>query len=321
MITIPVRVCGDHWVNPDEVKQQLEKIAGKDTVILDLQSEGPSLYSLGIADTIDDYCQKYQISAKNIYVENWSNRAEPVDYTIVNAHDISHFFSYSKNYWIDNVPESTHQNTFGYFIGRRSIPRAVIMYQLNHTYSSGILFSCLKNKSDMPWIHPGSQVEKLQDWLTQSQQKDFCSWWETDPINSIDNHFFEDSYNTTMNTNVDLLKFYQDFDIELVSESYTRGSSFFPTEKTVRPLMAAKPMIVYGPSRYLQRLRMLGFKTYSSLWDEKYDQFEGPARWEAMRLVIDSIMTLYSEDRLSIIAEAQEIANYNRQHLASLINI
>ena len=320
MITIPVRVCGDYWVNPAEVNQQLEKIAGKDSVILDLQFEGPSLYSLGIAATVNDYCQKYQLSAKNIYIENWSNRAEPVDYTVVNSHVISHFFSHSKNYWIDSIPESTHQHKFGYFIGRRSIPRAVIMYQLNHKYSSGILFSCLKNKSDMPWMYPGPQVEKLQDWLTQHQQKDFCSWWETDPVDSIDNHFFEDSYNTTMNTNIDLLKFYRDFDIELVSESYTRGSSFFPTEKTVRPIMAAKPILVYGPANYLENLRKLGFETYSKSWDESYDLLEGPARWRAMQKLIDKIMDMNTDEYKEMIEQATEIAIRNRKHLSGIVN-
>ena len=104
-----------------------------------------------------------------------------------------------------------------------------------------------------------------------------------------------------------------------MAESYTRGITFFPTEKTVRPLMAAKPFLVYGPKNYLENLHKLGFKTYQSLWDESYDCYEGPARWNAMKLVINSIMTLYSEDRLSILQQAQKIAEYNRKHLASII--
>jgi hypothetical protein len=172
----------------------------------------------------------------------------------------------------------------------------------------------------MPWMYPGPQVEKLQDWLTQHQQKDFCSWWETDPVDSIDNHFFEDSYNTTMNTNIDLLKFYRDFDIELVSESYTRGSSFFPTEKTVRPIMAAKPILVYGPANYLENLRKLGFETYSKSWDESYDLLEGPARWRAMQKLIDKIMDMNTDEYKEMIEQATEIAIRNRKHLSGIVN-
>jgi hypothetical protein len=323
MVTIPIRVCGDYWVNPAEVRLQLDAIAASDLITLDLQFEGPGLDCLGVINMINNYCYKYQINPSAILVNNWCNNQETVSYTVVNPHQHSHFFSRSKDYWIDAIPKITHKNVFGYFIGRRSIPRAVIMYQLHQKYHSRILFSCLVNASDAPWLQPGQGIhlEHLEDWLDKDLHKDFCDWWETDPIASVDNHRFEDSYIDTMNTNLDLLKFYQDFDIELVSESYTRGLSFFPTEKTVRPIMASKPILVYGPVGYLKNLQKMGFKTYDKIWDEDYDCLEGPARWQLMQQVIDKIMNMSRTEYKQMIDQANKIAQQNRNHLINIIKI
>jgi len=321
MITIPIRVCGDHWINPDEVAAELDQIAGNDRIILDLQAEGPGLTSLGIVDLIDEYCSKHYIDPKTIFIDNWANNTESVPYTVINLHIRSHFFLRSQQYWLNSIPESTHQYVFGYFIGRRTIPRAVSMYQLHRAYKQRILFSCLKSKLDAPWKYPGSGIhlECLEDWLPQDQHNEFCAWWDTDPISSIDNHLFEDSYIPDMNTNLDLLQSYKDFDIELVAESYTRGLSFFPTEKTVRPLMAAKPILVQGPAGYLENLQKLGFETYGNVWNESYDHLEGPARWKAMQEIINTIMNMHTVEYKEMVTQASEIAIRNRNYLSNMV--
>jgi hypothetical protein len=321
MITIPVRVCGDYWSNPEEVSAQLALAAGQTPITLDLQFEGPCLDSLGVCKIIDKYCDQYQISPVEILIKRWDNTVEPVEYTVIDPPIISSFVAASRRYWQDSLPTNTHENVFGFFIGRRSIPRAVIMYDLYRTWGSQNLLSCLSNPNDMPWLltETGINLDYLDQWLPQDQQKNFVDWWATDPIPSIDQHIFANQYNKDYNTNWDLIQHYYKFDIELVAESYTRGKSFFPTEKTIRPISAAKPMLVYGPKNFIKRLRNIGFKSYSAIWDESYDQLEGVARWQAIRQVIDTIMTLYPEDRISILQEAQKIADYNRQHLSTLL--
>jgi hypothetical protein len=75
-----------------------------------------------------------------------------------------------------------------------------------------------------------------------------------------------------------LRRWYSIFDIELVAETYCHGDTFFVTEKTVRPIVAGKSMMVYGPQNYLARLRDLGFQTWNHIWDETYDQLTGALR-------------------------------------------
>jgi hypothetical protein len=192
-----------------------------------------------------------------------------------------------------------------------------------HTYGSKNLLSCLKTKMDQPWRNPGKGVnlDLLDAWLPYNQHKKFIEWWDTSPIDSIDQHYFWDQYHPGANTNYDIVKHYHLFDVEIVAESYTYGSSFFPTEKTVRPIMAAKPMIVYGPEKFMARLRLLGFETYGDCWDESYDHLEGPARWQAIRKIIDSIMQMDTDSRRSLILESNKIAQRNRQHLAKIIKL
>jgi hypothetical protein len=320
MLTIPVRVCGDTWTNPEEVHSLLSKAAGKETVVLDLQAEGPSLRKLYIDRTIDSYCKQYQIPPDQIHIINWSNTGEVIPYTISNSHLRSHFFGRSHQYWIDQLPESTHRCVFGFFLGRKTIPRSVIMYYLWHTYRRQVLLSSMETRIPLPWVKEpmGYNLEKIKDWSKQIDYREFCTWWNSNPISSLDNYFVHDQYSPDYNTNQSLLSFYPTFDIEIVAESYTLGDTFFPTEKTVRPIMAAKPIIVYGPVGFLAGLRKLGFETYGSLWSEEYDKHEYVNRWVSMKQVIDGIMSMSPEDRTELIAKATEIAMRNRQHLEKL---
>ena len=59
--------------------------------------------------------------------------------------------------------------------------------------------------------------------------------------------------------------------MDIVVETYVSGQSFFPTEKTLRPIIAQTPFIVMGPKGYLANLRRMGFMTFGQWWDESYD--------------------------------------------------
>ena len=130
-------------------------------------------------------------------------------------------------------------------------------------------------------------------------------------VASLDGHRVRDQYLPEYNTNLSLLDHYHRFDIEIVCEAYCRGPCFFPTEKTVRPLLFRKPIMVYGPRYFLRNLRSLGFSTWSSIWDESYDELEGLSRWLAMRAQIDLLATC--SDFSQLLADMQAILIHNQQ--------
>ena len=59
--------------------------------------------------------------------------------------------------------------------------------------------------------------------------------------------------------------------INIVTETTFCGEELFISEKIVKPILAFQPFIVLGPYGYLKELKKLGFKTFDSIWDERYD--------------------------------------------------
>jgi hypothetical protein len=115
------------------------------------------------------------------------------------------------------------------------------------------------------------------------------------------------------------LNYYDRFAIELVCETYTIGNTFFPTEKTIRPIMAGKPVLVYGPQYFLARLRTMGFQTYSTLWDETYDLYSGAERWQRIQAVMKSLNEKTQNERNQLLARVHAIALHNRQCLHNIV--
>jgi hypothetical protein len=184
----------------------------------------------------------------------------------------------------------------------------------------------MKNRNPNPWPQrkEGSvNLEILDQWIDPQDQPKVFDWISTCNISSLDNRSVQDQYTvpeqSSAECNQSLLTYYDQFHIELVCESYTIGDTFFPTEKTVRPLASGKPMLVYGPKNFLARLQSLGFKTYGDCWSENYDQFEGPERWQSIQKIINELIALPDFQRSQLIEQAQAITIYNRQHLAELI--
>jgi hypothetical protein len=50
-----------------------------------------------------------------------------------------------------------------------------------------------------------------------------------------------------------------------------------------------KPFIIFGSRNYLDYLHQLGFRTFSDFWDETYDGYEGPDRFNQILKLIDSL--------------------------------
>ena len=64
---------------------------------------------------------------------------------------------------------------------------------------------------------------------------------------------------------------YNDTKYNLVSETNDNNDEIFMTEKIWKPIMAQQPFVVHGNYLYLQKLREMGFKTFSAYFDEGYD--------------------------------------------------
>ena len=325
--TIVLEFSGDCWNNPTQFQTQLNQVPPGESVVLDMRSEGPSLQALGVCDVIDTWLRNRKQSPESVQLLRWSNPVEFVPYRLVKCSNPSHFFFMSKNYWIDVEPvfdQNSNINLFGLFIGRMTSARAVILYQSCVTRQN-IFVSKMTSPSLYPWqVNTQDEIDldQLSEWLSTNRQYRMFEWYDRYPVPSVDQKTVRDQFTTPesyADTNRSLLNHYGRFAIEIVCETYTMGNTFFPTEKTIRPIMACKPMLVYGPRYFLARLRTMGFQTYYDLWDESYDFYQGPERWRMIQEVMQSISEKTPDEQHQLLAKAHAIALHNRRHLHNIV--
>ena len=324
---IIVEFSGDRWNNPVQFQTQLDQVPLDESVVLDMRSEGPSLQALGVTDVINRWLHDRKQSPDSVQLQRWSNPVEFVPYQLNKCSKVSHFFFMCQNYWIDAEPaldqQLTYHNLFGLFVGRMTYARAVILHQCL-VGKQNIFVSKMSSPSPYPWqLNPQDEInlDCLTDWLSTNRQYRMFEWYDKYTIPSVDQMTVRDQFTTPdsyADTNRSLLAYYGRFAIEIVCETYTQGNTFFPTEKTIRPIMACKPVLVYGPQYFLARLRTLGFQTYHNLWDESYDLYQGVQRWRMIQQVMQSISEKTPDEQQQLLVKAHEIAQHNRQRLHNI---
>lgn len=332
-MNISIQVSGDCWYNQPEVEQLLADTPRNTDLVLDLNSEGPSLERLGVTGVIDAWLGQHNQDPATVTVTRWSNGAETIRYNTYMCSVPSHFWPMSGDYKVNPVadlPNSEH--LFGLFLGRGSISRNVILYQVCQQWADKFLISRLRSytpegtRVPEPWnIHNRTgwkMLESLGDWIPDNQHDQVIEWFRTTEFVSIDNRTIKDQFGDPVNHSIhnrSMLEHYHKFSIELVCETYTLGNTFFPTEKTVRPIMGTKPWLIYGAPGYINNLKLMGFKSFDSLWDESYDQLEGPARWIAIQKIINTLTKLTPASLHMLLEQAHQIALFNRQKLNAFL--
>jgi hypothetical protein len=318
MLTIPIALFGDYWTNPQEVEDKIRGADISESVYLDFQAEGVSVTAAGIVDRLLAICAETGRSTGTIKLINNPNIVEHTPFENINAtkqHNQpfrSHFLSGDllRDYWRDAPAVNSDARLFGLFIGRRTVARDMILRDCMEQPEK-FLFSMMHS---IIGVQTYDQQEVGQ-WVQTDDIEKFLQWRQKIKISSLDGKSITDQYRRFVpqpETNKTILDFYPQFRIEIVPETYTQGDTFFPTEKTARPIMAEKPMLVYGPRYFLRRLRDLyGFLTYSDHWDESYDDLEGPARWRAMWQVMQDVS-------LETLDSVHGIARHNRNTLEEM---
>ena len=285
MKTIIVRANGNSWVNSEQVIQQLKDTQPTDWVCFDTGAEGISLGHSGILDFINQWV-KDSGHPENRVIINSPNVYEKTKYQNINKAD-NHFLQLSGHYYTEVPPIDITATKFGFFIGRHTTERDFMATDIINNYQSHFVMSVMKTAyNPSPWSELVSKIP------------------------SIDNVTVRDQYQGQIDTNLSLLQFYNQFQIEVVAETMTAGITFFPTEKIFRPIAGRRPFLVFGSIHFLNNLRGLGFRTYNECWDESYDQYQGQYRWDRIRSTIEDIICNSYNLKL-----ATEIADYNRAHL------
>jgi hypothetical protein len=227
---------------------------------------------------------KYCIILRKV---NWFNRIENID-------PILHTWSKNKKFFCFYHRPTAGRLGIASYVFEKYQSSAHVHFSASTAADNLEQFELDKLLSyDINSIEPaGKLINKLPLLLASSDRYTFC-----------DGYYFDDP----------LTNFYQDILVDLVIESHVSGNTFFPTEKTTRPMWLKKPFIAFASKDYLCYLRQMGFMTFNEFWDEDYDGYEGKERYIRILKLIDFIASK-SPDELEKIYWAMKYVldhNYN----------
>lgn len=111
---------------------------------------------------------------------------------------------------------------------------------------------------------------------------------------------------------------YQTSAIEVVLETLFDDQRIHLTEKSLRPIACGKPFIIVSTPGSLEYLRGYGFRTFSGLIDENYDNIQDPVkRLEAVVAIMKSISQMPADQKQELLIQMNDIAEYNRRRFFS----
>lgn len=116
-------------------------------------------------------------------------------------------------------------------------------------------------------------------------------------------------------------EFYQKVGVDIVTETVFQYPYPFITEKTYRPMASLRPFIMVGSYHTLDFLKSIGFKTFSSIIDESYDDILDPEkRFKTVCNSIKVFVTKPIEQIQKDLFSIEQILLHNQAHLYQLID-
>ena len=274
------------------------------SIVIDIQPEAICLHNLGLYKILD--CFEF----KSVCIQTWNPLEAHPQYTIKYK---------GKNFWFDRQAEITNSQceytgtkTFLCLYHRPTAGRLALAGHLQQYYAESSLIHFSFDTADDHLIQ--FEFDKLLSWDLPSVEL-ASKLLPSLPIllsssrqyTSTQGYFYDDP----------LTDLYRDILIDVVVESHVVGNTFFPTEKTVRPMLLGKPFLAFASVNYLAYLRQMGFRTFADFWNEDYDGYEGRERLVRMLTVINNISSMSKTQRNTMYWDLQYTVQYNRELLIS----
>lgn len=103
--------------------------------------------------------------------------------------------------------------------------------------------------------------------------------------------------------------------VSVVSESLFDQDTCFISEKTFKPIAVSHPFIILGNKYSLAKLREMGYQTFSPFIDESYDNLDTWERLKAIRISLQKIAEIPSDQKLSWYTNMADIVDHNLQNI------
>jgi len=199
---------------------------------------------------------------------------------------VSWFWSYMYHKHIDNSFNFIHSEKQHDFLYLNKAPRTHRVRLYEALTKEGVLENSLHTFLGME--PPKRLPEKYE--LPGIKPEDYPRWGK-------DQDIYELPYNDTI--------------CSIVSETNDNDYEVFMTEKIWKPIIAGHMFVVHGNYLYLQKLREIGFRTFSKYFDESYDLEKDPdKRITKLVEVIKQIKSLNTQD---LYLNSQALRKHNQE--------
>lgn len=285
----------------------------QDLIVIDLKQEGPDVRLTGLYNYLEYASDRfgYDLSNVSIHTCNFFESHPTIDIKYIPP---IHFVNSTKERLINvsNTKDTTLKH-FGMFIGRSNAPRLMLASYLNK-HNDKVVRSFHYDSSDDFHRHNIGLEESIKsfDSADAMQEANFislCPIKLNDEVSSFP--ILKDQHN-------EIHSQYSKFFVEIVCETYYSGNTFFPTEKTWRPIIMKTPFIVQGPAWYLRNLQKLGFQTFGNFWDEGYSEDPPNHALKEITKVIDNIKGWTVTELNTIYNKMKPVLEHNYNTLINL---
>lgn len=268
-----------------------------------LDGEGSDAEMLGLYRVLDSMCDSLGCNPEAIVIHTHNQLESHPVYKIFRSPPlyISSGQQFAKTATLPSK-ELYDLKRFGIFISRSSWQRLWVASYIWNNYNS-LTNLTYHYDSNVEYHRSHLGFDELSFQLGLPEAAELCSNFmqnlpiKNDAINS---------YPILTPAHFAIAKIYHTFFVEIVCETFLAGRTFYPTEKTWRPLICKTPFIVVGPGNHLANLRKLGFKTFNQWWDESYDEDVGLDNGKiSIRNILSTI------DRLAALDNRELVSMYN----------
>ena len=294
-----------------------EAILTTDPIIINLIKEGPCLRSCNFYDILDTIVETFNIDKKRFVIQTSNVEEYHDEYNIEIQNNI--WVKHCKKTKTNNEIKNSTLYTVGCFVGKANWNRLVLLGWLDNFFNEKSLLTChYDNKSQ-------SQLAALQlneiFQICPNEIHNTINFLKICPkeISNINMQYDKKiNFENIISITNELSSLYHRIFLELVCETYYSGLTFFPTEKTFRPIMQLTPTITFGPRGFLSNMQRCGFKTFSNYWDESYDDLQDYERIQAIQSVLKKLFLLDHNELTDMYADMLPILIHNKNRLITM---
>jgi hypothetical protein len=287
-------------------------------IIISLGNEGPCLRSCNFYNILDDISQTFNINKNRFIIQTCNVEEYHDEYSIEIQNNI--WVNRFKKTQTNNEVKNSILHTVGCFIGKTNWNRLVLLGWLDKFFNEKSLLTCHYNNNSQSQLSALQLNEIFQ--ICPDEIHNAINFLKTCPkkITNIDMQCdnkkitFDDIVSITN----ELSSSYYMIFSELVCETYYSGITFFPTEKTFRPIMQLTPTITFGPRGFLSNMQRCGFKTFLNYWDESYDDLQGHERIQAIQVILKKLFLLDQTELKKMYNDMLPILQHNKNRLLTM---